>query len=105
MVTIYQIPLNGGLSPMSVITAKSELMLGFLRWKDEYAKLYVRTYEVDADNLEQAFQSTNLWDDDLVTRFRDGSSMSVGDIAVLDGNCYFCDSYGWVALGKYEDLK
>ncbi len=105
MITIYQIPMNGGLAPANVIAAKSNLMLGFNRWKDEYSKMYVRTYEVDTDSLEQAFESTNLWEDDLVTRHRIGSSMSVGDIAVLDGNCYFCDNYGWVALGKYEGLN
>jgi hypothetical protein len=86
MITIYQIPLNGGLAPRSVIETKSELMDGFKRWKDEYSKLYVRTYEVDTDDLE-------------------GSSTSVGDIAVKDGVCYFCDNFGWVALGKYEGLN
>ena len=105
MITIYQIPLNGGLAPRSVIETKSELMDGFKRWKDEYSKLYVRTYEVDTDDLEQAFESTNLWNDNLVTRIRRGSSTSVGDIAVKDGVCYFCDNFGWVALGKYEGLN
>lgn len=105
MITIYQIPLNGGLAPASVIAAKSDLMLGFKRWKDEYSKLYVRTYEVDTDDLEKAFESTNLWKDNKVVKLRNGSSTSVGDIAVKDGNCYFCDDFGWVALGKYEGMN
>lgn len=105
MITIYQIPMNSGLASAAAINAKSDLMLGFNRWKDEYSQLYVRTYEVDTDDLEQAFESTNLWEDNLVTRHRMGSCTSVGDIAVKDGNCYFCDNYGWVALGKYEGLN
>lgn len=27
-----------------------------------------------------------------------------GDIAVKDGFCYFCDNFGWVAMGKYDGL-
>lgn len=105
MITIYQIPLNGAFSDPKLLSAKSDLMLGFNRWKDDYSKMYVRTYEVDTDDLEQAFESTNLWEDDKVVRHRNGSSTSVGDIAVKDGNCYFCDNYGWVALGKYEGMN
>jgi hypothetical protein len=105
MITIYQIPLNAGLVPANVIAAKSDLMLGFNRWKNDYSKLYVRTYEVDTDDLEEAFESTNLWEDDKVVKLRNGSSTSVGDIAVKDGNCYFCDNFGWVALGKYEGMN
>jgi len=105
MIAIYQIPLNFGLAPIEVIAAKSDLMLGFKRWKDDYSKMYVRTYEVDTDDLEKAFESTNLWEDNNVVKLRNGSSTSVGDIAVKDGNCYFCDDFGWVALGKYEGLN
>ena len=105
MITIYQIPLNGGIAPANVIAAKSDLMLGFNRWKNDYSELYVRTYEVDTDDLEEAFESTNLWEDDKVVKLRNGSCTSVGDIAVKDGNCYFCDNFGWVALGKYEGMN
>lgn len=105
MINIYQIPMNGGLAPANTIAAKSDLMLGFNRWKDEYSKMYVRMYEVDTDSLEEAFDAINMWEGDIVTRIRNGSSMSVGDIAVKDGVCYFCDNYGWIALGKYEGLS
>jgi hypothetical protein len=105
MIAIYQIPLNGVFSDPAVLAAKSDLMLGFNRWKDDYSKMYVRTYEVDTDDLEKAFESTNLWEDYSVVKLRKGSSTSVGDIAVKDGNCYFCDTFGWVALGKYEGMN
>jgi hypothetical protein len=114
MITIYQILLNGsdvaranaeGFGSIPAVHAKTSLMLGFKRWKAEYAKLFTKAYEVDTDDLEQAFESTNLWNDNLVTRVRRGSSTSVGDIAVKDGVCYFCDNFGWVAMGKYEGLN
>ena len=114
MISIYQILLNGsdvaranteGFSSVPAVHAKSSVMIGFGRWKAEYVPFYSKTYEVDTDDLEQAFESTNLWEDNLVTRVRRGSSTSVGDIAVKDGVCYFCDNFGWVAMGKYEGLN
>lgn len=114
MIAIYQILLSGsdiarvnaeGFSAVPAAHAKTSLMIGFGRWKAEYASLFTKVYEVDTDDLDQAFESTNLWNDHLVTRVRRGSSTSVGDIAVLDGNCYFCDNFGWVAMGKYEGMN
>jgi hypothetical protein len=114
MIAIYQIALSDndvisanarGFDAVPNVFAKTSLMLGFKKWKAEYAKLFTKAYEVDTDDLEQAFESTNLWNDNLVTRVRRGSSTSVGDIAVKDGVCYFCDNFGWVAMGKYEGLN
>lgn len=113
MIAIYQIvPSNDevakanleGFAAAPAVYAKAILSLGFDKWKAEYAKLFTKSYEVDTDNLDQAFESTNLWEDNLVTRVRRSSSTSVGDIAVKDGVCYFCDTFGWVAMGKYEGL-
>lgn len=114
MIAIYQILLSDsdidrvnaeGFAAVPSAHARASLMLGFKRWKPEYATFFTKVYEVDTDDLDQAFESTNLWNDHLVTRVRRGSSMSVGDIAVMDGNCYFCDNYGWVAMGKYEGMN
>lgn len=114
MIAIYQILLNGsdvaranaeGFGAVPAVHAKTSLMIGFGRWKPEYVPFFSKAYEVDTDDLEQAFESTNLWNDNLVTRVRRGSSTSVGDIAVKDGVCYFCDNFGWVAMGKYEGMN
>ena len=114
MIAIYQILLNGsdvaranaeGFGAVPAVHAKTSLMIGFNRWKAEYVPFFSKVYEVDTDDLDQAFESTNLWNDNLVTRVRRGSSTSVGDIAVKDGVCYFCDNFGWVAMGKYEGMN
>lgn len=99
MIAIYQIT---DAAPFEGIKAKRDMFFGFTKFKEDYLQYYTKVYEVDTDSLEQAFESTNLWKDQLVTKIKQGSSGSVGDIFVLDGNCYFCENYGWVALGKYE---
>ncbi len=115
MIAIYQILLsdydiarvNGeGFGSVPTANARALLMIyGFNSWKPEYVPLYTKVYEVDTDDLDQAFESTNLWEDNLVRRVSRGSSTSVGDIAVKDGVCYFCDNFGWVAMGKYEGMN
>lgn len=114
MITIYQIHLTDsdiiavnalGWDAVPKASVRSELMLGFRRFKEEYLKFFEATYEVNTDDLEVAFEATNLWEGYNVKRLTRGSSTSVGDIAVLDGNCYFCDNFGWVAMGKYEGMN
>jgi hypothetical protein len=114
MITIYQIPLTGdqinranalGFDAVPEVTAKTRMQLGFGKFKEEYLKFFRPTYKVDTDDLEVAFEATNLWEGYSVKRLARGSSTSVGDIAVLNGNCYFCDTFGWVAMGKYEGMN
>ena len=114
MITIYQIPLTDdqiirvnalGFEAVPEVHAKTRMQLGFGKFKEEYLKFFRPTYEVDTDDLEEAFEATNLWEGYDVRRLARGSSTSVGDIAVLDGNCYFCDTFGWVNIGKYEGFK
>jgi hypothetical protein len=114
MITIYQIHLSDadilavnarGWGAVPKASARADMMLGFRRFKEEYLKFFEATYEVAVDTLEAAFEATNLWEGYDVKRLTRGSSTSVGDIAVLDGNCYFCDNFGWVAMGKYEGFK
>lgn len=105
MITIYKINLSAndcfGTNPK--LEAKSDLMFGFRKFKEEFLKFFEPTYEVDTDDLEYAFDATNLWEGYEVKRLKTGTgSSSVGDIFVKDGNCYFCDSVGWIAMGKYE---
>lgn len=111
MITIYQIRLSNsdintvnarGWDAVPKAGARADMMLGARKWNEEYTKYYEPTYEVDTDNLDQAFESTNLWEDFLVRRLARGSSSSVGDIFVKEGNCYIVDNFGFVNIGKYE---
>ena len=111
MITIYQIRLSNtdintvntsGWNAVPKASARADMMLGARKWNEDFAKYYEPTYEVNTDNLDQAFESTNLWEDELVRRITRGSSSSVGDIFVKDGNCYIVDNFGFVNIGKYQ---
>jgi hypothetical protein len=114
MITIYQIHLSDedilavnarGWDAVPKASARASMQIGFGKFKEEHLKFYEATYEVDTDDLEEAFEATNLWGGYSVKRLTRGSSTSVGDIAVKDSNCYFCDTFGWVNIGKYEGFK
>lgn len=115
MITIYQIELSDadiiranaqGFDAAPTVAAKTRMMMGACKWKEEYVPLYKATYKVDTDDLDEAFEITNLWNEDYkVTRLRRGSSSSVGDIFVKDGNCYIVDKFGFANVGKYEGLN
>ena len=112
MITIYQIRLSNsdivavnarGCDAVPKATARADMMLGARKWNEEYTKYYEATYEVDTDDLDEAFEITNLWNEDYkVTRLARGSSSSVGDIFVKDGNCHIVDNFGFANIGKYE---
>ena len=108
MITIYQIKLTNdqidqanlfGFHSVEAVEAKAKMMFGARKWEPEFAKFYTPTYEIDTDNLEDAFTITNLWNEDWkVTRIRKGSSSSVGDIFVKDGTAYLVDNFGFVEM-------
>ncbi len=112
MITIYQIRLTdeqidrvnlSGFDAVPEAHARITMQLGALKWKDEYSKFYTRVYEVATDDLDEAFELTNLWEDESrITRFQRGSSTSVGDILVKDGDCYIVDAFGFANIGKYN---
>jgi hypothetical protein len=114
MITVYQIELSDsdimranaqGFDSTPAVAAKTRMMIGASKWKEEYVQFYNAAYEVDTNDLDEAFEITNLWNEDhKVTRLRRGSSSSVGDIFVKDGNCYIVDNFGFVNVGKYEGL-
>lgn len=58
---------------------------------------YEPTMVVDANDLEELFELTNLWaQPSRVDRIVPSHSTSVGDIAVTDeGKVFFCDNFGW----------
>ena len=111
MITIYQIRLtdsdinsvnNNGWGSVPAASARADMMLGAYKWKEEYMKYYTPVYEVDTDDLEQAFESTNLWEDNKVRRLAKGTSSSVGDIFVKDGTYYLVDSFGFTNINITE---
>jgi hypothetical protein len=112
MITIYQIHLtefeimivnSRGFAANPKAHAKNRMSLGAYEWNhDEYPKYYEATYQVDTNDLDEAFELTNLWNEDRkVTRLRRGYSSSVGDIFVKDDNCFIVDNFGFVEIGKY----
>jgi hypothetical protein len=115
MITIYQIELTDddiiranaqGFDAAPSVAAKSRMMLGARKWKEEYTPLYKATYEVDTNDLDEAYMLTNLWEDmSVITRLRRGSSSSVGDIFVKDGDCYIVDTFGFMNVGKLEGMN
>ena len=105
MITIHQIRLtdegvrdfNRGMSIPS-IEAKHKLMLNAGKnWKPEYWGFYTACYEVDTDDLEHAFEVTNLWNaNSIITALgQQSASSSVGDIFERDGHFYIVDSFGF----------
>lgn len=116
MITIYQIRLtdaeidavNSGVE-LEKYHVRTRMMFGFNKSKfsEDYLQHYTAVYTVDTDDLDQAFESTNLWEDDLVTRLSGpAASTSVGDIFVMEnGDAFVCDTFGFVAIGKYGMME
>lgn len=115
MITIYQIHLSDsdiiainarGWDASPKINAYSKLSnFGHDKWKPEYMEYFELTYDVDTDNLDEAFEYTNLWENDRVRRITRGHSSSVGDIFVKDGDCYIVDRFGFTNIGKFEGFN
>jgi hypothetical protein len=66
-------------------------------FKPENFEYYTHVANVDTDDMEEAFRLMNLWDDEsMVEKLGSCSSMSVGDILVLEnGQRYRCASFGF----------
>lgn len=119
MITIYQIHLSEyhiskanfqGFETVPEAYAKYNMMLGANKWEPEYMDYYVPTYEVDTDDLEQAFAATNLWDElqdgPAVRRLRQGHSSSVGDVFEKNGEFFVVDNFGFQPIEKpSEEMK
>ena len=80
--------------------AKYAMMLGAKNWKPEFAQFYIASYEVATDDLEEAVELTNLWNDmDKINFCADpGPSSSVGDIFVFDGQGFIVDIFGFTEI-------
>lgn len=113
MITIYQIQLtddqivaiNAG-REVEAFTVKNRMSFGFDRSKfsEGYLKHYTKGWVVDTNDLEEAFAVANgMGDRYKGTRIGRPYSASVGDIFVNEeGDCFICDTFGFVAVGYYN---
>jgi hypothetical protein len=106
MITVYQIRLSDqeltqvnmfGHDATPKSSARIEMMdRGAKAWKPEYAQYYEPVYQVATDDLEQAYEATNLWECGRVTRLKPGPSSSVGDVFVTEsGEASVVDTFGF----------
>jgi len=65
-------------------------------FKTEMFKHYTCVANAYTDDMEEAFQLMNLWEDESkVEKLGRCSSMSFGDILEVDGKFYRCASFGF----------
>lgn len=111
MITIYQIKItnaqidafNAGRSAPS-IEAKRTLMFGASKFTPDMLQHFTEVARVDTNDLEEAFELTNLWEDtSKVQKFTQMSSTSVGDIFLKGDSFYMVDNFGFVALRLFND--
>lgn len=111
MITIYQIKMtnaqidafNAGRSVPSM-EAKRTLMFGASKFTPDMLQYFTEVARVNTDDLEEAFELTNLWEDtSKVQKFTQMSSTSVGDIFLKGDAFYMVDNFGFVALRLFND--
>ena len=76
-------------------------------FKAENFQYYTHVANVDTNEMENAFEAMNLWEESIFFEdiFKLGrcSSMSVGDILEMeDGSKYRCASFGFTLLENYQ---
>lgn len=70
----------------------------------EVLKFYKEVAWVDTDDLEKAFELTNLWEEpSKVTKFGKMSSTSVGDIFLKGDQFYMVNTFGFTSLFLFAD--
>lgn len=103
MITIYQINTQIG---QNAIDAKCKLMFGSEDFTPDMLQYFTPVYEVETDDLEVAFELTNLWNNGHLVRALPGTrghSSSVGDIFSKDGRFYMVDDFGFAELRLFND--
>lgn len=114
MITIYQIQLTdeqietvnrNGHNSVPAQRARMNVMFGAKNFIHSDFQYYMPTMSVDTDDLEEAFELTNLWNNkDRVTRFGPRqSSSSVGDIFRKGAQFYMVDSFGFTPIYFFND--
>lgn len=102
MITIHQIQLTSEQidavnSGCEVAAFEAKMASQFGKFKNSQFDFYCEAYEVDTDDLNKAFEWTNLWNNQAaVDVIGDrGYSSSVGDIFELNGEFFICASFGF----------
>lgn len=78
------------------------------KFKAENFQYYTHVANVDTNDMEIAFEVTNLWEESIyfedisIQTLGRCSSMSVGDILDVDGKLYRCASFGFTQLENYQ---
>jgi hypothetical protein len=113
MITIYQIQMtnsevdafNAG-HPVEKIDVKRRLMFGAKKFDPSMLKHFDAVYEVETNDLEEAFEITNIWENGHLVRALPGTrghSSSVGDIFRKGDGFYMVDSWGFTPLALFND--
>ena len=72
-------------------------------FKAENFQYYMHVANVDTNDMEEAFELMNLWEDESkVDKLGRCSSMSVGDILEYNGQLFRCASFGFTQLENYQ---
>ena len=114
MIKVYQIQLSNAEIDMvnsgeTSVRIKAYFDRGFEgKFKAENFQYYTHVANVDTNDMENAFEAMNLWEESIY--FEDisiqtlgcCSSMSVGDILDVDGKLYRCASFGFTLLENYQ---
>jgi hypothetical protein len=64
-------------------------------------------HDMSLETIFETFQG-EFMSNDLRAKFREANaphtSMSVGDVVVIDGKGFFCDCCGWVAIREWKSM-
>jgi hypothetical protein len=76
------------------------------KFKAENFQYYTHVANVDTNDMENAFEAMNLWEESVyfedIFKLRPCPSMSVGDILESNGQLYYCASFGFELLANYQ---
>lgn len=114
MITVYQIQISDqdyntvnekGYDSVPAYLAKTRMSFGADKWNSEYSDFYKPVFEVYVDDLDEAFEETNLWEnEEIVNRIPGtrGHSTSVGDILKHGNNIYIVDKFGFTQIENFK---
>jgi uncharacterized secreted protein with C-terminal beta-propeller domain len=100
MITIYQINTQIG---QNAIDAKRKLMFGSEDFNPDMLQYFVPVAKVHTNDLEEAFEATNIQTDTVIEHFGKMHFTSVGDIFSKNGRFYMVDNFGFKELFLFDD--
>ena len=113
MIKVYQIALTNAEIDMINSGETSPRIKAYFdrsfegKFKAENFQYYTHVANVDTNDMENAFEAMNLWEESIyfedIFKLRPCPSMSVGDILEMeDGSKYRCASFGFELLENYQ---